>query len=109
MGHVEVADRGGREIVVFLSGDITESDRDALDASIDEVVALERLNDLDLAIVDMHNVTSLEAAGVAFLRRLQDRGDRSGFDVSLSTLSAPAHRALEEAGWRFIEHSPPRM
>lgn len=107
MGHVEVADRGGREIVVFLSGDITESDREALDASTDEVVALERLNDLDFAVVDMHGVTSLGAAGVAFLRQLQDRGDRSGFDVSLSTLSAPAHRALEEAGWRFIEHSPP--
>lgn len=107
MGQVEVVDRGGREIVVFLSGDIDESDQDALDASIDEVTALERLNGLSYTVVDMHKITSLGPSGIAFLRRLQGRGDRAGFDVSFSTLSAPAHRALEEAGWTFIEHSPP--
>lgn len=109
MGQVEVVDRGGREIVVYLSGDIAESDRNALNDSIDEVAALERLNDLNFVVVDMHKVTSIEPAGVAFLRQLQDRGDRAGFDMSFSTVSAPAHRALEEAGWTFIEHSPPRM
>lgn len=109
MGQVEVVDRGGREIVVFLSGDIAESDQAALNDSIDEVTALERLNDLAFAVVDMHNVTSIGPTGVEFLRRLQDRGDRIGFEVSFATLSAPAHRALEEAGWTFVEHSPPRM
>lgn len=108
MGQVEVADRGGREIVVFLTGDIDESDRDALDASIDEVAALERLNGLSYAVVDMHKVTSIGQAGITFLHRLQGRGDRVGFDVSFSALSAPAHRALEDAGWSFIEGSPPR-
>jgi len=108
MGHVEVVDRGGREIVVFLSGDIGEADRDALNASIDEVAALEQLNGLNYAVVDMHKVSSLGPAGVAFLHQLQGRGDRSGFDVSFSTLTGPAHRALEDAGWTFIEHSPPQ-
>lgn len=109
MGQVDVVDRGGREIVVFLSGDITESDENALNDSIDEVDALERLNGLSFAVVDMHNVTSIGSTGVAFLHRLQDRGDRTGFEVSFSMVSAPAHRALEEAGWKFIEHSPPKM
>ncbi|HEX6194835.1 MAG TPA: STAS domain-containing protein [Jiangellaceae bacterium] len=108
MGQVDVVDRGGREIVVFLSGDITESDQNALDDAIDEVEALERLNGLNFAVVDMHNVTSIGPPGIAFLHRLQDRGDRTGFDVSFSAVSAPAHRALEAAGWEFIEHSPPR-
>jgi hypothetical protein len=109
MGHVDVVDRGGREIVVFLSGDISESDQNVLNNSIDEVAALERLNGLNFAVVDMHGVTSLGPAGVAFLHQLQDRGDRTGFEVSFSAVSAPAHRALEDAGWTFIEHSPPRM
>jgi anti-anti-sigma factor len=107
MGEVEVADRGGREIVVFLSGDIDESTGDALSEAIDEVVQLERLNGLDHAIVDMHNVTSLSPAGLTFLRQLQERGSRVGFQVSFSTMTGPAHRAVEEAGWPFIEHSPP--
>lgn len=71
MGEVEVADRGGREIVVFLSGDIDESTGDTLSEAIDEVVQLEQLNGLDHAIVDMHKVTSLGPAGLTFLR--QDR------------------------------------
>lgn len=108
MGRVEIADHG-TEVIVYLSGDITESDEDRLNTSIDQVTALERLSDLSLAVVDMHKVTSLGPAGTVFLRRLQDRGERNGFDVTFATVSAPAHRALEDAGWSFIESSPPRM
>jgi anti-anti-sigma factor len=106
MGTVEVVDRGAREIVVFLSGDIDDSNRDALDRAIDEVTALEELNDLSHAVVDMQGVTSLDDTGIAFLRRLNSRGERAGFDVSFSTMSASAHRAVEDAGWSFVEHSP---
>jgi hypothetical protein len=51
-------------------------------------------------------VTSLGPAGVAFLRELQVRGERAGFAVSFSHLSSTAHRALEDAGWSFVEKSP---
>lgn len=107
MNQVEVVDRGAREIVVFLSGDVDEAAADTLHEAVDEVARLERLNGLDHAIVDMHAVTSLGPAGVAFLRELQSRGQRAGFAVSFAAMSGPAHRAAEAAGWPFVEHSPP--
>jgi hypothetical protein len=55
----------------------------------------------------MHGVTSLGPPGIAFLRELSERGQRSGFEVSFSSLSGPAHRAVEAAGWQFMEPSPP--
>ena len=66
MGEVQVADRGSREIVVFLTGDIDESLADELHAAVDEVASLERLSSLSHAVVDMHGVTSLGPAGVAW-------------------------------------------
>lgn len=106
MGDVQVADRGSREIVVFLRGDIDDLMTDELHAAVEEVAGLERLSSLSHAVVDMHHVTSLGAAGIAFLRELQVRGERAGFAVSFSHLSSAAHRALEEAGWSFVETSP---
>lgn len=106
MGAVQVADRGSREIVVFLTGDVDDSLADELHAAVDEVSGLERLNSLSHAVVDMHGVTSLGPAGIAFLRELQGRGERAGFEVSFSHLSSAAHRALEAAGWSFVEPSP---
>jgi hypothetical protein len=38
---------------------------------------------------------------------LNERGRRGGFEVSFSALSGPAHRAIEAAGWQFMEPSPP--
>jgi hypothetical protein len=106
MGEVHVADRGSREIVVFLSGDVDDPLTDELHAAVDEVSRLERLGSLSHAVVDMHGVTSLGPAGIAFLRELEVRGERVGFEVSFSHLSNTAHRALEEAGWTFVEPSP---
>ncbi len=109
MGSVQVADRGSREIVVFLRGDIDESMSDALHDAVDQVARLEALEELSHAVVDMHGITSLGQAGLEFLRELEGRGKRSGFEVSFSNMSGPAHRAAEEAGWPFIEHSPPKQ
>lgn len=106
MGEVQVADRGSREIVVFLSGDVDDLMTDELHAAVDEVARLEQLSGLDHAVVDLHNVTSLGPAGIAFLRELQVRGERAAFEVSFSHLSSTAHRALEAAGWSFVEASP---
>lgn len=106
MGEVQVADRGSREIVVFLRGDIDDPMTDELQAAVDEVARLEQLSSLSHAVVDMHDVISLGPAGIAFLRELQARGQRGGFEVSFSHLSGTAHRALEEAGWSFVEPSP---
>ena len=106
MGEVHVADRGSREIVVVLTGDIDESLADELHAAVEEVARLERLSSLSHAVVDMHGVTSLGHDGIAFLRELQGRGQRAGFEVSFSHLSSAAHRMLEEAGWSFVETSP---
>ncbi|MFW6091347.1 MAG: STAS domain-containing protein [Actinomycetota bacterium] len=108
MGSVQVADRGSREIVVFLRGDIDESMSEALREAVEQVTRLEALEELSHAVVDMHGVTALGQAGLEFLRELEGRGLRSGFEVSFSNMSGPAHRAAEEAGWPFIEHSPPR-
>lgn len=106
MGDVQVVDRGQREIVVFLSGDVDEAMAPALAAAVEEVDGLEHINLLNRAVVDLHGVTALGPEGVRFLRALDERGRRHGFDVSLAALSGPAHRTLESAGWRFAEHSP---
>jgi anti-anti-sigma factor len=107
MSEVRVVDRGSREIVVFLSGDIDNEVVDQLHNAVAEVAELEGLNGLSHAVVDMHGVTSLGPPGIAFLRELNERGRRSGFEVSFSALSGPAHRAIEAAGWQFMEPSPP--
>lgn len=107
MGDVEVVDRGAREIVVFLTGDIDEGMGPALRSAVDEVADLEGLSDLSHAVVDMHRVSSLGPEGIAFLRELENRGRRAGFTVSFANMSGPAHRAVEAAGWAFKEASPP--
>ncbi|MGH8774252.1 MAG: STAS domain-containing protein [Jiangellaceae bacterium] len=107
MGEVQVVDRGSREIVVFLSGDIGDQMADSLHGAVDEVSQMEGLGGLSHAVVDMHGVTELGPSGVAFLRELAERGRHRGFEVSFSAMSGPAHRAVEAAGWPFIEASPP--
>jgi anti-anti-sigma regulatory factor len=109
MGEVKVADRGAREIVVFLAGAIDDDLAGPLHNAVDEVAELEELNALDHVVVDMHRVTSFGDAGVTFLRELIRRGHRAGFQVSFAALSGAAHRAVEAAGWPFVEHSPPTM
>jgi len=99
MGEVKVVDRGGREIVVFLSGDIDAGMHEDLTAAIEEVDSLEHLSLLNRAIVDLKDVTLLEREGVDFLQALHDRGGEHGFQVDLSTISGPAHRALEARHW----------
>jgi anti-anti-sigma factor len=107
MGTVEVVDRGGREIVVFLSGDIDEGLEDQLRQAVDEVAELELISGLNHVVVDMHRVRSLSETGLVFLRDLTARGDATGFEVSFAALTGAAHRAIEAAGWGFIEQSPP--
>lgn len=99
MGEVRVVDRGGREIVVFLSGDVGTSMATELDAAIDEVDALERIGLLERAIVDLQAVTAMDPRGVRFLQALQQRGALHGFDLDLTGISGPAHQALEQAEW----------
>ncbi|SDU41828.1 STAS domain-containing protein [Jiangella alkaliphila] len=106
MSTVEVVDRGGREIVVFLSGEVGTDPDDAFGPAIDEVDRLEQLNALDHVVVDMHRVTGMTDAAIGFLRELSVRGRSSGFEVSFAALSGPAHRAIEANGWSFVEHSP---
>lgn len=107
MGTIEVVDRGGQEIVVFLAGDIDDALTEQLHAAVDEVATLERIGGLNRVVVDMHNVTALQEAGVMFLRELAERGTQAGFDMSFSGMTGPAHRAVEAAGWSFMEPSPP--
>lgn len=107
MGEVQVVDRGAREIVVFLSGDIDDGMNAALRAAVDEVIQLEQLNGLSHAIVDMHGVTVLDPPGLDFLHDLVARGERHGFAVSFSNMSAAAHRGVEAGGWGYVEGSPP--
>lgn len=109
MGTVEVVDRGGLEIVVFLAGDIDDALTDQLHAAVDEVATLEQIGGLNRVVVDMHHVSAMADPGVAFLRELTERGQRAGFDVSFSAMTGPAHRAVEAAGWSFMEPSPPLL
>lgn len=109
MGDVEVVDRGAREIVVFLSGDVGAELTSTLHEAVDEVARLEALNGLDHVVVDMHRVTALGDAALAFLRELSGRGVQAGFQVSFAAMSGPAHRAVEAAGWHFMEPSPPMV
>ncbi|MBB5786659.1 STAS domain-containing protein [Jiangella mangrovi] len=106
MSTVQVVDRGAREIVVFLSGDVGSDPADEFGAAVEEVDRLEQLNALDHVVVDMHRVTGMTDAAIGFLRELSSRGRRSGFEVSFAALSGPAHRAVEANGWSFVEHSP---
>jgi anti-anti-sigma regulatory factor len=99
MGEVRVVDRGAREIVVFLSGDITDGMEAQLNAAIDEVDSLEHLSLLNRAVIDLRDVTRMDPVGVAFMQALQQRGQQHDFDVDLTTISGPAHRALEKAHW----------
>lgn len=108
MGEVRVVDRGSREIVVFLSGDVDETMRPALDAAIAEVDGLETLTQLSRALVDMQGVTALGRAGLDFLHALQDQGGRHGFTVAATAMSGPAHRALEAVDHPFRMPSPDR-
>ena len=107
MGDVEVVDRGAREIVVFLSGDVGDESTERLHEAVDEAARLVELNTLNHVVVDMHQVTGLGEAAIAFLRELTNRGKYLGFEVSFAALTGPAHRAVEAAGWSFAEHSPP--
>lgn len=102
MGTVEVADRGSREIVVFLRDDISAAEADAMASAVNEVDTLEALSSLTRVVVDCRGVTSMGAEGVQFLRQLQQRGAQHGFALSLSMLSQAAHHALEDAGWPGI-------
>ena len=106
MSGVEVVDRGAREIVVFLTGDIGDETAQHMHAVVDEVARLEELSALNHAVVDMHAVTRLGQPGIAFLRELTQRGKKAGFSVSFSAMSGEAHRAVEAAGWTFVGHSP---
>ncbi|WP_157574752.1 STAS domain-containing protein [Jiangella muralis] len=106
MSTVEVVDRGGREVVVFLAGEVGTDPDDAFGPAIDRVVQLEQLNALDHVVVDMHLVTGMSDAAIEFLRELSTRGRASGYEVSFAAVSGPAHRAIEANGWTFAEHSP---
>lgn len=105
-GEVSVVDRGAREIVVFLSGTVDDVLSDQLHSAVDDVTKLEELNGLDHVVVDMHKVTALDHSGISFLHELIQRGHKAGYQVSFSSLCGPAHRAIEGAGWPFMEHSP---
>lgn len=106
MGELRIDDHGGGEVVVSLYGDIENDMADTLRAAVDEVAVLQRI-DGGHAVVDMHGVTALGAAGIEFLRDLEARGERTGFVVSFANLSAAAHRAVESSGWASVEGSPP--
>ncbi len=99
MAEVRVHDHGSGEIVVLLVGDIDDAIEARLTEAIDEVDMLERVNQFDRAIVDLRDVTALGPAGVRFVKALKERGSVHGYDVDLSTLSGPAHAALEQAGF----------
>jgi anti-anti-sigma regulatory factor len=101
MGQVEVVDRGSREIVVFLRGDITSGMAKELSAALDEVGLLERLDDLHRAVVDTREVTAFDATGLDFLRRLEARGKAEDYEVALSMTSKPVLKALEDARWPY--------
>lgn len=108
-GELSVVDRGAREIVVFLSGAVDNDLSEQCHSAVDDVTRLEELNALDHVVVDMHKVTAIDETGISFLHELIQRGHRAGFQVSFSSLSGPAHRAIEDSGWPFMEHSPPTM
>ncbi|NED94850.1 STAS domain-containing protein [Phytoactinopolyspora alkaliphila] len=107
MGTVEVVDRGGQEIVVFLSGDVDDVPAETFGEAVDEVATLERIGGLSVVVVNMQEVSNLGEPGLAFLRDLTEKGQNSGFAVAFAAMSGPAHRAVEAAGWEFVEHSPP--
>jgi anti-anti-sigma regulatory factor len=101
MGDIEVVDRGSREFVAFLRGDIDESLAKDLDVALGEVAALEDV-DIQRVLVDLRDVTAMTEPGVKFLVELERLGRRSGFEVALSMVSKPALRALESAHWPHL-------
>ena len=107
MGEVRIDDHGGGEVAVYLYGDVDDSMAEALQAAVDEVAVLQRVDGGLHTVVDMHGVTTLGPAGIQFLRDIEARGERTGFVVSFANLSAAAHRAVENAGWSSVEGSPP--
>lgn len=95
MGHVEVVDRGSREIVVFLSGAIDRTMERPLADAIERVTLLERINDLHRVVVDTREVTSFEEAGLRFIERLERLGRAQDFDVALSMTSPAVNLAFQ--------------
>ncbi|HEY6738335.1 MAG TPA: STAS domain-containing protein [Actinopolymorphaceae bacterium] len=94
MGHVDVVDRGSREIVVFLSGAIDETTREALADAAERVRLLLDVNDVSRVVIDSHQVTDFGAPGVRFLRGLEVAGREHGFDVALAMTSPAVAHAL---------------
>jgi anti-anti-sigma regulatory factor len=99
MGEVRVLDRGGREITVFLVGEVGSMLAAEFDAALVEVETLTSVDQVDRVVVDLQGVTAMDQQAVTFLQALQQRGGDRGFDVDLTTISGPAHRALEQANW----------
>lgn len=97
MGQVSVVDRGSKEIVVFLSGDIDRAMEDQLSDALRRVTLLERVNDLSRAVIDTREVTAFDDTGVRFVRRLEQIGHERAFDVALCMTSKPVSEALATA------------
>lgn len=101
MGRISVVDRGSREIVVFLSGDIDQDMERQLDNALGEVTLLERLDDLHRVIVDTREVTSFGDTGVRFLRKLEREGKEQDYELAFAMTSPPVTAALERANWPY--------
>jgi anti-anti-sigma regulatory factor len=95
MGTVEVVDRGSLEIVVFMSGEIDDDTRAAMDSALEQVSRLEPQR----VVVDTHDATSFGPTGVAFLDALRDRGRAEGFEVDLAAIGPEVRPVLEASGW----------
>lgn len=101
MGQVSVVDRGSREIVVFLRGDVDQAMEARLDEALSEVTLLERLDDLHRVIVDTREVTSFDEVGVRFLRKLEREGKEQDYELAFAMTSPPVTAALEQANWPY--------
>jgi len=99
MGGVRVVDRGSKEIVVFLSGEVGRDMADELDGALAEVSLLERLDDLDRVVVDAGEVTAFDLTGVDFLRALHLKGKQEGYELELAMLTEPVREALDRIEW----------
>lgn len=99
MGEVRVVDRGSKEIVVFLSGEVGRGMEAELGDALAEVALLERLDDLDRVVVDAGAVTAFDETGLNFLRDLHRNGRRQGYDLELAMLTDPVRTALDRAEW----------
>jgi anti-anti-sigma regulatory factor len=99
MSDVLLADHGGGEVTILMYGDINDELSERLEETLLELDTIAPIDDINHLIVDMHGVTSLDPAGITFLRDLVARGARGGYLVSFANLSAAAHRAVEAAGF----------